>query len=245
MKRNREEKDNRMNVLAITCHPDDFEIYCGGTLLKCKERGDTVTVCHVANGNMGHMVIEPDELREIRLEEARRSAQMAGFRICTCDIGDLTIRAEDTNLHDKLVKVIRDAKPDFIITHAPDDYMTDHIAVSELIFKASFSATVPHYRPDLGEAAKLTPIYYCDNDCLLRCEPEEYVDITSVMEKKLEMLSCHESQIKWLYDHDGCDILDDVRTMSRLRGIQCSRKYAEGFRVCRTGSRNTTERLLP
>ena len=33
-----------MNVLAISCHPDDMEVYCGGTLLKCKERGDTVTV---------------------------------------------------------------------------------------------------------------------------------------------------------------------------------------------------------
>ena len=234
-----------MNVLAITCHPDDFEIYCGGTLLKCKERGDTVTVCHVANGNMGHMVIEPDDLREIRLEEARRSAQMAGFRICTCDIGDLTIRAEDTNLHDKLVKVIRDAKPDFIITHAPDDYMTDHIAVSELIFKASFSATVPHYRPDLGEAAKLTPIYYCDNDCLLRCEPEEYVDITSVIEKKLEMLSCHESQLVWLKEHDGIDVVANLRTEAAFRGNQCGVKYAEAFTQQLSSGRIRTYRILP
>ena len=52
-----------MNVLAIVCHPDDMEIGCGGTLLRCKQRGDNVTVCHVANGNMGHMVIQPAELR--------------------------------------------------------------------------------------------------------------------------------------------------------------------------------------
>ena len=36
-----------MKVLAITCHPDDMEIGCGGTLIKCIKRGDTVTVCHV------------------------------------------------------------------------------------------------------------------------------------------------------------------------------------------------------
>ncbi len=234
-----------MNVLAITCHPDDMEVYCGGTLLKCKERGDDVTVCHVANGNMGHMIIEPDNLREIRINEAKRSAEMAGFNICTCDIGDLKIDIGDADIHDRLVKVIRETKPDFIITHSPDDYMVDHSAVSELVFKASFSATVPHYREDLGDAVKLTPIYYCDNNCLLNCEPEEYVDITSALEMKLKMLSCHESQVKWLYDHDGIDILDDLRTFARIRGIQCDRKYAEGFRVCRTGHRNTAERLLP
>ncbi len=27
-------------VLVISCHPDDMEIACAGTLLKCKERGD-------------------------------------------------------------------------------------------------------------------------------------------------------------------------------------------------------------
>ena len=29
-------------VLAVTCHPDDMEVYCAGTLLKCKARGDRV-----------------------------------------------------------------------------------------------------------------------------------------------------------------------------------------------------------
>ena len=52
-----------MIVLAIGCHPDDIEIASAGTLIKCAERGDRVTVCHVCNGNMGHVVIKPAELR--------------------------------------------------------------------------------------------------------------------------------------------------------------------------------------
>ena len=50
------------SVLAITCHPDDMEIACAGTLLKCKERGDRVVVCHLSSGNQGHEIIMPDEL---------------------------------------------------------------------------------------------------------------------------------------------------------------------------------------
>ena len=34
---------------------------------------------------------------------------------------------------------------DVIITHCPNDYMPDHNAVSQLVFDASFAASVPHY----------------------------------------------------------------------------------------------------
>ena len=59
-----------MNVLAIGCHPDDIEIACAGTMAKYAKAGHKVTVCHVANGNLGHEIIQPDELRDIRKKEA-------------------------------------------------------------------------------------------------------------------------------------------------------------------------------
>ena len=232
-------------VLAISCHPDDMEICCGGTLLKCKKRGDEVTVCHVANGNMGHVVIEPEELGKIRIGEAKKSGDMAGFKTVTCDIGDLLVNSADKTQHDLLVKVIREANPDFIITHGPDDYMGDHVEVSKLVFKASFAATVPHYMPQLGEACGVTPVFYMDNSALLNCEPTEYVDISDEIEMKLKMLSCHESQIVWLKDHDDTDILEATTALARLRGLQCGVKYAEGFRVLNTDHRMTTKRMLP
>lgn len=51
-----------MRVLAVGCHPDDLEIACGGTLRKYVEQGAEVYTCHVANGNQGHVVIEPEPL---------------------------------------------------------------------------------------------------------------------------------------------------------------------------------------
>ena len=67
-----------MRVLAIMCHPDDMEFYCAGTLLKYKKQGHEVITCHAANGNMGHMVIMPDELREIRIKEAEMANKNQG-----------------------------------------------------------------------------------------------------------------------------------------------------------------------
>ena len=234
-----------MNVLAISCHPDDMEVHCGGTLLRCKKRGDNVTVCHVANGNMGHVVIEPEELGKIRIAEAKKAGDIGGFKTVTLNVGDLCVDSTDVEQHDQLVKVIREAKPDFIITHGPDDYMSDHVEVSKLVYKASFSASVPHYRADLGEACDVTPIYYMDNYNNVSCEPYEFVDITDEIETKLEMLACHESQIVWLRDHDGVDILKKTRMCSEMRGAQCGVEYAEGYRRLMAGLRGTTKRLLP
>ena len=69
-----------MKVLAVGCHPDDLEIGCGGTLALYAEKGHEVFMCHVANGDMGHAVILPGELAEIRTAEAESSGQVLGAK---------------------------------------------------------------------------------------------------------------------------------------------------------------------
>ena len=82
-----------MKVLAIGAHPDDIEIACSGTLAKCVKRGDEVTVCHVSTGNLGHVIIPPDELTEIRKKEAEKAGSLAGIAIIGGMFNDLDIYA--------------------------------------------------------------------------------------------------------------------------------------------------------
>lgn len=232
-----------MNVLAIGCHPDDIEISCCGTLVKCVKRGDKVTVCHVANGNMGHEIIKPDELRNIRREEAVSAGKLAGIEVVSLDIGDLLPNGSDINQRDKIVDLIRRVQPDFIITHGPNDYMPDHREVSKLVFDASFAASVPQYGN--GGKAAVTPIYYMDNLAGLNFNPTEYVDISEEIELKIEMLECHVSQLKWMRDHDHIDFAEFVRTCSRFRGLQSNVQYAEAFTQEYAWPKVITKRLLP
>lgn len=234
-----------MNILAIGCHPDDIEINCVGTLIKCVKRGDNVTVCHVCNGNMGHEVIMPDELRKIRIEEARRAGAMAGIKVVTCDIGDLDVYNQSKEQRDLVIDVIREADPDLIITHAPNDYMLDHVAVSKLVFDASFAASVPHYKTKVDKTARVVPLYYMDNLTGVDFIPTEYVDVTEEIDLKLEMLECHESQLKWMRDHDNIDFADMVKTCAKYRGYQCNAAYAEAFTQCLAYPKMQTKRLLP
>ena len=232
-------------VLCISCHPDDMEIACAGTLLKCKERGDRVVVCHLSSGNLGHEIIPPDELIKIRANEAKTSGESAGFEVMWGGFHDLDIYDNNKEARDKVVKVIKEVDPDFIITHSPDDYMPDHTAVSKLVFDACFAATLPNYLPELNKRARLVPVYYMDTLAGVGFNPTEYVDVSEHIDKKIEMLCCHDSQIAWMRDHDHIDFPDMVKTCSRYRGYQCGADYAEGFRQCMVYLKGTTKRLLP
>ena len=75
--------------------------------------------------------------------------------------------------------------------------------------------------------------------------PTEYVDVSGQLETKVAMLEAHQSQLTWLRDHDGIDIVEQMKTTTRFRGLQCGVQYAEGFAQCLTWLRGTTRRLLP
>ena len=234
-----------MNILAIGAHPDDVEIACSGTLMRCVERGDRVVVCHASDGNLGHVIIPPDELAVIRHEEACRAGRMGGYEVIWGGFHDLDIYENNKKSRDMMVDVIRYAKPDLIITHAPNDYMPDHTSVSKLVFDAAFTATLPNYPTKEEGHIGMVPIYYMDTLAGVNFVPTEFVDITDEIDLKLEMLNCHESQIVWMRDHDGIDFPDMVRTCSRYRGYQCGADYAEGFRQCQVYLKGTTKRYLP
>lgn len=241
-----------MNILVIGCHPDDIEIACSGTIVKCVKRGDKVIVCHCSTGNLGHVIIPPDELTVIRANEAKKAGALAGVEVICAGFNDLEIYDNNRQARDRLVDVIKFANPDFIITHNPDDYMPDHTAVSRLVFDASFAATLPNYHPIKPKyssvdtpPAKLVPIYYMDTLAGVNFNPTEFVDVSDEIDLKLEMLKCHESQLVWMREHDGIDFADMVKTCSKYRGYQCGAEYAEGFRQCHSYLKGTTKRLLP
>jgi LmbE family N-acetylglucosaminyl deacetylase len=236
-----------MNILVISAHPDDVEINCAGTLKKFIDRGDRVTMCNLCNGDLGHMVYMPPELAVMRLKESKKSAAIIGAEHICADFGDLMLYHQDKSSRDRVVDVIRQTNPELIITHSPDDYMADHVAASKLAFDASFCASLPHY--ETGKKAEnivdICPIYYMDNLGGFGFVPTEYVNISDVIDIKLQMLSCHESQLKWMLEHDKIDFSETVRTYSRMRGLQAGVTYAEGFVQMQGWGRMTTKRLLP
>ena len=235
-----------MRVLAVGCHPDDLEIACGGTLRKYADGGAEVYMCHIANGNMGHVVIQPEELRKIRAEEAEEAGKILGAKkVFSLDVGDVTVTRFDQDVVDAMADVVRETRPDVIIAHNDEDYMQDHVEASRIAFNGSFISSLAHKSKNFPAFDKFVPIYFMDTLAGVNFIPTHYVDISDTIEVKLQALAKHESQIKWMMEHDHIDFLDMVKTCSKYRGYQCGVSFAEGFRPCTVYPRMTTKHLLP
>jgi LmbE family N-acetylglucosaminyl deacetylase len=234
-----------VRVLAVGAHPDDLEILCGGTLARYVRDGHEVVMCHASRGDRGSFVHTSDEIASIRDREARRAAEICGAEHETLGLSDGEIDASDPAQKRLAIDLVRSTRPDVIITHAANDYMGDHNEVSKLVFECSFHATLPLFETREKHRALVTPFYYMDTVAGLGFQPTEYVDVSDVIETKVEMLEAHATQLTWLRDHDGVDVVEQMKAVTRFRGFQCGVQYAEGFSPCLTWLRPTTRRLLP
>jgi LmbE family N-acetylglucosaminyl deacetylase len=234
-----------VKVLAVGAHPDDLEILCGGTLARLVKEGHEVVMCHATLGDRGSYVHTSEEIAAIRSRESKRAAEICGAEEATLGLHDGEVNAADPEQRRLVVDLVRDARPDLIITHSPHDYMSDHNEISKLLFDCSFHATLPLFDTGKPHHDKVTPIYYMETIMGVAFQPTEYVDVTDVIDTKSAMLEAHETQLTWLRDHDGVDIVEEMRAATRFRGLQCGVKYAEGFAPCVTWLRGTTKRLLP
>lgn len=226
------------SVLAIFAHPDDIEFVAAGTLLRLKQLGWAIHYMNVANGCCGSTITDREQTASIRLEESRRSAALLGatFYPPICD--DLDVFYNRQNLA-KVSAVVRLAKPSIVLTHARQDYMEDHMETCRLAVTAAFSRSVPNYRTD-------PPVPTCDQDVVIYhaqphgnrlpdgtvFHPQCTVCIDDIIETKLAMLGCHESQQQWLqstqkmnsYLQTMLDLCGEVGSMS---GHPI--RYAEGW----------------
>jgi LmbE family N-acetylglucosaminyl deacetylase len=202
-------------------------------------------MCHATLGDRGSYDHTSEEIAAIRSRESKRAAEICGAQEATLGLHDGEVNAADPEQRLLVVDLVRDARPDLIITHSPHDYMSDHNEVSKLVFDCSFHATLPLFETGKPHHDKVTPIYYMETIMGVAFQPTEYVDVTDVIDTKRAMLEAHETQLTWLRDHDGVDIVDEMRAATRFRGLQCGVKYAEGFAPCVTWLRGTTKRLLP
>ncbi len=183
----------------------------------------------LCNGNKGHFEIGPEELAQIRRKEAEQSAKILDAQLFIGLFPDLELHVNQQAV-EKVMDVIRQVEPDAIITHSPDDYMMDHVNAGKIAIDASFCATLPNYKTKVNKITKLVPVFFMDTASGVNFQPTEYVDITEEISIKEKMLLCHQSQYKWLKEHDKIDYVEFMKALSAFRGTQCGVKYAEGFR---------------
>lgn len=235
-----------MNVLAICAHPDDAEIWCGGTLAKYAKRGDRVTIAIATNGEVGSPTLPKEEIAAIRRQESMEAAKVIGADLIWMDFRDeFLFDTETTRL--AFIEAMRSSKADVVLTHWPNDlYNPDHTVTGQVANDVAIMTTVPNIVTASPPLPKIPIVYFVESVAGLGFQPEEYVDITDTFELKKRMLEKHESQVgDWLADQYGSNAMEMIEVIARFRGIQSGVRYAEGFIRAKAYPRNITGTLLP
>lgn len=227
-------------ILAIHAHPDDCEILAGGTLALLADRGHHITIATMTPGDCGSGSLRSEEIASVRRKEAAAAAAMIGARYRCVEMRDLRIFNDDASRR-RVTEVLRETRPDLIMTSSPVDYLCDHEATSVLVRDACFGAPAPNYRTG-GTARVLRGIphlYFMDSIEGLDREgrlivPDFVVNVADTFERKRAMLAAHASQREWLKRHHGTDdYLDQMERWTRERGKLAGVDYGEGFRLYR------------
>jgi LmbE family N-acetylglucosaminyl deacetylase len=224
-------------ILAILAHPDDAEFLCGGVLIRLKrEHGWDVHVASMTPGDCGSAEHSAEQIARIRRAEGADAAASIGGVYHCVEERDLLVCYNETSLK-AVTRLMRQVRPQIVLTHSPTCYHLDHEQTSTIVRAAAFAAPVPLFIPSEGPILDHVPhLYYCDalegKDAFGReVAPGFCIDISSVIEDKVNMLACHASQRNWLLKHHGMDnYLIALRDWSAHRGKQHGVAYAEGFR---------------
>lgn len=225
----------RKTVLAFMAHPDDAEIFCGGTLIRLAAAGWHVHIASATAGDCGTMTLAPERISAIRVEEARRAAALIGAEYhCLGEMDGMVVYDRPTLR--KTIDLFRTVAPGLVFTHARADYMMDHEVASMLARAASFIYSAPNASTlPLEDGSAVPWLYYCDPldgaDPLGRpVQPTTFVDITGCLERKKELLACHASQRRWLREHHGVDEYIDAMVRHAVRrGGPAGVSAAEAF----------------
>jgi len=235
-----------MNILFVAAHPDDIEILCAGTLIRYAREGHSVTMAVFTSGNMGDAAITPEKLATIRENETRAAAKIIGANLIWANVVDEHVFPNEEQRR-IMIDILREADPDLIFTHSPNDYHPDHRYVGQLVFDSYFQKGLPHIPGQSLPACRfgMAQFYYMDNLGGIGFNPTEYVDISEVFEVKKEMLSCHKSQVLAMQQLANTDLLDMIEIQGRFRGFGAGCRYAEGFTRLDAFQRGLTKRILP
>lgn len=198
------------NVMAIGAHPDDIETGCFGALLHHSDKGDNIVVLITTRGGYS------DRPWEIIRSEYKNAEKILGVKyiilyhpIANYEFNRATVRELDS--------IIEKNNIDTIYCTWYGDCHQDHQNVFKNALSASRKFRVNNlYCYELGNYSSRTNLIF---------KPQLYIDITKYIDQKLEAIKSYKS-----YYIDDTS-LENIKLLSRLRGISIGVKYAEAFEI--------------
>jgi LmbE family N-acetylglucosaminyl deacetylase len=201
-----EEWQTPQRILVVLAHPDDPEFFCGATIARWTAAGHTVVYWLLTCGDKGASdpAVVPDELCNTRFSEQRAAAAVLGVtEVNFLGYPDGHLVA-DLALRKDITRIIRQEKPDVLVTCDPQTLFVgdnrvnhpDHRAAGQAALDAVFPAAGnPLYFPELLHGENLQPHSVREVWVAGTLDPNVRMEATDLWETKIQALYKHASQI--------------------------------------------------
>ena len=227
-------EETPQRVLVVMSHPDDAEIWCGGTITGWIRRGASVHYLLCTDGGKGtsDLEVRSQDLAAIREREQEEAARILGVHEV------VMLRHPDGELEDtsdfrkEIVREVRRVRPEVVI--CPEPYRMnlawhrDHRITGQVTLDAVFPCARDHLHfQELWEQEGLEPhktgtVLFWGAE-----QPDTYVDIGNSIKEKTQALMAHQSQLK---TRTESEVEEFVKEWARNAGVDQSYQYGEAFR---------------
>ncbi len=229
-------------ALVISAHAADFVWRAGGAIALHQAKGFEVTVVCLSYGERGEsaklwkqegMTLEKVKTAR-RIEAENAAAALNVHDIQFFDLGDYPLHLERDDKY-KLVDVIRDVQPNFMMSHSQyDPYNTDHMYTTTVAMECRMIAQAWGHNPEqkvLG--APQLYLFEPHQTEQMGWKPNVFLDISEVWEQKRAAIECMQGQ-GHLWDFYTNVAENRGNHFRRNSGGQAGGKparYAEGFQA--------------
>jgi LmbE family N-acetylglucosaminyl deacetylase len=219
-----------MRVLVIAPHPDDETLGCGGTLLKHRAAGDSVSWLIMTRG---HEPQWPAEVLGNKEGEIERVAAAYEFeRIFRLDYpATLMDTLSQAEIIASVSQVVAEARPVSVYLNHAGDVHSDH----RIVFDSVMSALKPFNSSRHGvnrilSYETLSSTEGAPPDHTHAFLPTVFSDITNFIDRKLEIMSLYRTETQ-PYPLPRAN--ESIRALARFRGATVGVEYAEAFALIR------------
>lgn len=222
-----------MNVVSVMAHQDD-ELMCLGTMLKMKQRGDSIHFICLTRGETGmvhHPEMDVEEAAECRRREMTAMVQAAGGTYQCLDFEDeFLFDTRETRC--ALIEALRKVKADVIFTHNETDYNLDHMTVNRLVRQCGMQMAFPMLKTASPPTQGFPAVFQVEPASGCEFQPSHWVDISDVIDEKIRLAAFHKSQDEAFRAGFGENygIGAWMCGISGHRGEECGTAQAEAFR---------------
>jgi bacillithiol biosynthesis deacetylase BshB1 len=179
--------DPAVDVLAVAPHPDDVELFCGGTMLVLARAGLRTAVVDLTEGELS-----TNGTPSRRTAEREAASELLGLASrVSLGLPDGSLGSHASH-RGALVRTLRELRPRVVLAPYPDHRHPDHAAAGPLVRDACFFAGVARHPPEGGAHRPARVYWYMLHHPF---EPSLVVDVGEVWAERLELLDVYESQV--------------------------------------------------